>query len=57
LPLTCLLRTTDNGAHVAPGPVCRLDERARIGLQVQPPGRLGRTHPFMAIETRFGPSS
>src|SRR3972149_910555 len=29
--------------HLAPDPTCQLDDRLRIGLQVQPPGWLGRT--------------
>ena len=28
--------------HVAPDPVSQLDDRVRAGLQVQPPGCLGR---------------
>ena len=43
--------------HVAPGHPRELDDGVRIRLQVQPPGRLGGTQPFMAIETRLAPSS
>jgi hypothetical protein len=49
---------TDCGpaAHLAPDPACELDDRLGIGLQVQPPG-WAAPQPFMAIETRLGPSS
>jgi hypothetical protein len=42
--------------HLAPNPTDKLDDRLRMGLQVQPPCWLGR-QPFMAIEIRLGPSS
>ena len=43
--------------HLAPNSTRQLDGRLRVGLEVQPPGWLWRTQPFMAIEIRLGPSS
>jgi hypothetical protein len=38
-----LLTDCGPGEYLAPDPARQLDDRLRIGLQVAPPGRLGRT--------------